>query len=364
MRWLVALFPLVLAACSEAPLGAVYQHDQCHRLTLFDTDLNRTVVGAEDMARLPNGDLLVSAYDRRAKTADGIPPEGGLYIVPKTSLKDEKVSVRSIIQSVEGGLRPHGIGVWNIDKEDAKVAVVQRTYPQGNQQTSLLTFDLDNNVPTNLHTIENEEFCRANDVTWRDPETLVLTKDRSVCSGINFYVETALGSAKGRALEISADKGTDQTIEPLATTLAFPNGIGTKALKWPGTEEDQYVAIAETRNNQISFYPFADDVDHRWEPVALPGSPDNITVGKPGLILAALHPSLTKLALYRYDWPFVDHAPSRIVKVTGSQVLPLFDDPTGETFSAASIAVQTYGKLVLGSVGDEGLLVCGTEKVR
>ena len=364
MRWLAAIVPLALAACSEAPIGAVYQHDQCHRLTLFDVNQNRAVVGAEDMARLPNGDLLVSAYDRRSTTTDGIPPEGGLYIVPKTSLKDEKVSVRSIIQSVDGGLRPHGIGVWNIDKEDAKVAVVQRTYPQGDQQTSLLTFDLDNNVPENLHSIENEEFCRANDVTWRDPETLVLTKDRSTCSGIGFYLETVLGSAKGQVLTISANTGNDQSISPLATTLAFPNGIGTKALKWPGTEEDQYVAIAETRKNQISFYPFADDTHNRWVPVTLPGSPDNITVGKPGLILAALHPNLTKLALYRYDWPLFDHAPSRIVKVTGSQVLPLFDDPTGEVFSAASIAVQTYGKLVLGSVGDDGLLVCGTEKVK
>ena len=91
----------------------------------------------------------------------------------------------------------------------------------------------------------------------------------------------------------------------------------------------------------------------------LPGGPDNLTRGVDGRVLAALHPDLIRLALYRHGW--TGRAPARIVAVdlgTGA-VEVLFDDPGGAVSPAATVAVMADGRLVAGSVRAPGLLVCG-----
>ena len=70
-----------------------------------------------------------------------------------------------------------------------------------------------------------------------------------------------------------------------------------------------------------------------------------------------MHPSLYRLAAYRHG--YFDTAPSRIVRVDlDRKVEVLFDDPAGEVFSGASVAVMSGGTLVAGSMRDAGLLVC------
>ncbi|MEM8837122.1 MAG: hypothetical protein AAGE89_03440 [Pseudomonadota bacterium] len=369
MRAVLIFAPLFLAACSEAPVPVVYQHDQCHRLKLVDAANGTSIRGAEDIASLPGGDLLISAYDRRMKDRDGKPPEGGVYYLSKRDLDRNEATVTPILTPREGGLRPHGIAAHAIDKETARVAVVNRAWVSSgddrpSEEPEILTFAfrLPEREAGPVLALSDDRFCRANDLAFRDQDTLEVTIDRNACSGFASFYENVLRQEKGRILTLDLSDNAANVVGTLDSTLAFPNGIGTKSLSWEGTEEDQYVAVAETRGNRIRFYPFADDPEGRWDPVTLPGSPDNITVGKPGLILAALHPNLVTLALYRYDWPFFETAPSRIVKITGTQVLTLFDDPSGEVFSAASVAVHTFGKLVIGSVGDDGVLVWGVNR--
>lgn len=353
---------LFLAACSNAEIGAVYQHDQCHRLTLVDEDKQKPVIGAEDITRLPNGDVLISAYDRRTTTKEGFSPEGGLFIVPRDALNKKQFSVRSLVDVPDWGLRPHGIDAIEMGEDHIRIAFINRGVGRDKEPVNqIVTFDIENGRVNSLEILNNGHFCNANDLAWRNTETLYVTIDQSACGGLSAVFENILNSARGKTLEVKYGYGGKATL--LTSGQTFPNGIGIKQLKWPNTDEDQYFAVAETRANRISFYPFAPDKDNRWQAVELPGSPDNITVGKPGLILAAVHPNLFDLALYRYNWPFGSKAPSRIVKVTGSQTLTLFDDPTGAFYSAASVAVPTWGKLVIGSVGEIGVLVCSPDKV-
>ena len=350
-----ALFPitamLALIACSEAPQATVYQHDQCHRLQLVDDATGLDIVGAEEMLRLPNHDLLVSAYDRRSKTKDGSPPEGGIYIVPRDALSKKTFKVSSLIKTLPGGLRPHGMDAIELENDVIKVAFVNRgAVIDGKPHNSIVRFDLDGERASKPQITHGEAFCRANDVafykTKTSPHSLAVTLDRKYCTGFKAFVENISGSQQGSLITLDNEA---KTIE----NLAFPNGVGIQFPKRLN-DEANFLAVAETRANRISYHPKSSARDE----IKLPGSPDNMSVWKPGIILAALHPSLTRLALYRYKWPGFSKAPSRVVKVTGTQALLLFDDPTGELFSAASIAVQTAGNLVLGSVGDSGLLVC------
>lgn len=342
---------LVLGACSDAPQKTVYNHDQCHRLTLIDEDKGVEILGAEDIVRLPGGNLLVSAYDRRSKVANGAPPEGGIYLVPQNALNEQRLNVSSVIKSLPGGLRPHGLDAIELENKAVRVAFVNRGASQdGSSLPAIVTFELDGQRSSKPVIAQSPTFCRTNDLAFNkiksSPPTLLITEDRKYCAGFDAFYENLSGKALG-----SVRSFKDKT--QFAQNLAFPNGIGIQFPDRP-LDENNFLAIAETRSNRISYFPKTPARDT----VKLPGSPDNLTIWRPGIILAALHPSLVRLALYRYKWPSFALAPSRVVKVSGTQVLMLFDDPTGEKFSAASVAVQTAGKLILGSVGDRGLLVC------
>ncbi|MEO1001460.1 MAG: hypothetical protein AAFW69_12805, partial [Pseudomonadota bacterium] len=71
----------------------------------------------------------------------------------------------------------------------------------------------------------------------------------------------------------------------------------------------------------------------------------------------ALHPSLSRLALHRFGW--MGRAPSRVVRVEDGAVEVLFDDPRGRLYSAATVAAQQGDRLVIGSVTEDALLICG-----
>lgn len=370
---------LVLGACSDTPQKTVYQHDQCHRLNLFDQDKGLEILGTEDIVRLPDGDLLVSAYDRRSRDESGIPPEGGLYLIPKNALDKKTLHVSSVIKSLSGGLRPHGLDAIAMGDKSVRVAFVNRGYTPKNQNTNdqdllssvaIASFELIDDKATALK-LRTGPFCRANDLALFNPAPLTpqsdevfITIDREHCSGVKAILENMIGTsfASGGWSQLSwkalySNSRIDNQGRELLSKEhkhSFPNGIGIQFPDRP-LGDNNFLAIAETRANRISYYPKTPDRDI----IILPGSPDNLTIWRPGIILAALHPSLMRLALYRYKWPGFSRAPSRVVKVSGTQVLMLFDDPTGALFSAASVAVQTAGKLVLGSVGDSGLLVCG-----
>jgi hypothetical protein len=53
-------------------------------------------------------------------------------------------------------------------------------------------------------------------------------------------------------------------------------------------------------------------------------------------------------------------APSRVVRIdpASAEVEVVFDDPRGDVFAGATVAVERDDVLILGSATDEGLLVC------
>ena len=376
----------LLASCAEKIEHVIYPHEQCHRLTLTDTDTGLSVIGAEDMAKLPNGDLLVTAYDRRTTTEDGTPPEGGIYIVATKQLNQKEINVTSLFDAMPGGLRPHGVDAVKLKNGFVKAAFINRSYTEQNgtmvQEPKMFTVLLKDNTPYAPEEVHGS-YCRANDLVLANLSEATIasqkrvfgnidqsplnphnnlefqtrqwtTLDRRYCDGFSAHFENISGISAGsiipQPLKFAEDVNAYPSLKAI-DGLSFPNGIGIQFKNRP-LGDNNFMVVAETRANQLRYFPKTD----RRDTVKLSGSPDNLTVGKPGIIQAAVHPSLFKLALYRYGW--TPYAPSRVLKVTGEQVLTLFDDPSGRLFSAASVAVQTAGKLVLGSVGDEGLLVC------
>ena len=354
LRRLAALAAaLALAACGRGEIGAPqYAADQCRRLALVDAATGEPVVGAEDIALDPaRGRVFISAYDRRAvekaarRNADA-PPQGGVYTVSLAALFDPEMDVLSAApliapENVAGGLRPHGLA-YDTGKDE--VIFINRAYVREKGKWTMTprlhrvgadAQGLDDGAPA---------FCAANNVVATARQTFT-TFDHGAC-GWRGGLE-AVFNLKRSGVALEAPGAASQRVYDRA---GFANGLTL-------TDKGDIVMAATRENALLLMRELSGGVQPVMR-IATPGGPDNLTLSHDGGVVAAVHPSLRRLALNRKLG--VGKAPSRIVKadVATGAVEILFDDPSGDLFSAATVAVETADGLILGSVTDAGLLVC------
>ncbi|MGE0409340.1 MAG: hypothetical protein AB7P23_08775 [Amphiplicatus sp.] len=340
---------ILLAGCAkEVSLASPkYPLDQCRRVALID-ESGVSIRGAEDMGLDAAHDrLFVSAYDRRAaeraarRGAASI-PQGGVYAVSLAALldADDSLPVRAVVRSViPGGLRPHGL---SFDAAADELFVINRAYRRTGGHWRMTPRLLRIGAGGEALPGDNEKApCAANDVL-NDGGKLYFSFDHEYCDWRAALEDVFPARRSGVATE------DGRTVYARA---AFANGMTLLP--------DDDIALADTRARAILIMTAdAGDLTLRIK-IKTPGGPDNLTLAADGGVVAAVHPSLLKIALHRRL--FVGGAPSRVIKAnpqTGD-VAVLFDDPTGALFSAATVAVEWKNALVIGSVTDEGILVCG-----
>jgi hypothetical protein len=306
--------------------------EECQRIALTDTVTGRAIVGIEDMELLPDGDtLILSALDRLAlEWHPDEAPEGGLYEISLARMANGDVWALPIVQpgTISGGLFPQGIAVSD---DGDRLAFINRARDGA---VSIVAGSLSRGAFSPRTTRTDPLFCRANDLIFAGGGSMEMrvTLDRGSC-GVS-WEDLKPSSTTGRVISVGLGGVAPPKIEQ--TGLAFANGIAG-------------LYVAETRGSRLRH-----SLDRAVE---LPGGPDNLTWDPLGGLIAALHPSLYRLAAYRYGYH--DAAPSRIVRVDlDRSVEVLFDDTGGEVFSGASVAVLADGVLVAGSMRDAGVLVC------
>ena len=324
--WLILAIGLGAAAYAQfwrvTPEGEeVYALTDCHVAQLRDPKGAR-IVGAEDIALSADGaELTLSAHDR---LAPGDAP-AGIFLVPLADLLEKPQLTVHPVLSLERPLRPHGLAL-----SGDHLAFVNRPAP-GKAEIVLARREGDN--WREAHVWRGTAFCRANDLTFLDQPVLalVITLDRGSCA--LSLRDLTPWSASG-AVVMAAPFAPDPT--GISVGWRFPNGITPH---W----------LAETRAGRVTRLGGAS--------IKTPGGPDNLTEAPDGSVIAALHPSLTRLALYRHG--LVGTAPSRLVRLTQSgQITILFDDREGALFPGASVGVEADGVLIAGSMRAPGLLVC------
>lgn len=352
---LVGLASLVLTGCGPRGLGpAAFPAEGCRVVALRDGRDGALIGGAEDLVwHRGSGMLLVSAYDRlavaEALAAGTVPPSGGLYGVELAALSSGGAAVaRRLIEpdALAGGLRPHGIALAG-----DRLAVVNRRWFAGTTLAPVVqTFRLDGARVRLGSTVGGAALCAANDLAFV-PDGLAVSLDRGHCPGWS-VLERVLGVARARVIELALPaRSAPQVLnaaEHMATRLtglALANGVA----RLPNGA----LAVAETRAKRVVI----DDAGKRRR-LRLPGAPDNLTVADDGRLVAALSPNLIGFARYRYG-----HSPrtgSRVIALdpdTGA-IQRLFEDPSGQRFPGATVAVVVGQSLIAGSVRAQGLLVC------
>lgn len=340
-----------ISACSrqERPEPPRFAIEQCARVALTDSLTGAEIVGAEDLdVDRAGGRLFISAYDRRAveratKQRTKAIPKGGLYVVSLDDLAGGKkeIRARSIVDSdsVNGGLRPHGIAY---DEATGDLTFVNRGYAreerQWRLQAEVLTLASSGEWAA-AHPVN----CSANDLTILDGRPLI-TLDHAGC-GLSAGIEDVLGLKRARLVEAGG--------ESVVEGLGFANGV----VAVPGG----LVFVAATRERVLYPILVGQDGSSTQKAIPLGAAPDNLSLSDEGKIIAALHPSLLVIGLQRRLG--VGRSPSRIVEIvpeTGDKVL-LFDDREASLISAATAAISTNGLLVIGSVVDAGIVVCRSD---
>ncbi len=328
----VILLPVFWLFRPVSGLPARFALEDCQRIDLTDAVTDRAIVGIEDMELLADGDtLILSAQDRLAlEWHPDEAPEGGLYEISLARLARGQPWATPLVQpgAVTGGLFPQGIAVSD---DGERLAFINRAR---DGTVSIIAGSLTQGAFSPRAKRTDPLFCRANDLIFAGGGSMAMrvTLDRGSC-GIS-WADLKPSSTTGRVISVGLGGGATPKIEE--TGLAFANGIAG-------------LYVAETRASRLH---------HRLDrSVEVPGGPDNLTWDPLGGLIAALHPSLYRLAAYRYGYH--DTAPSRIVRVDLDRTVEvLFDDTGGTIFSGASAAVLADGLLVAGSVRDAGVLVC------
>ncbi|MEM8772733.1 MAG: hypothetical protein AAGD92_13890 [Pseudomonadota bacterium] len=339
---LVVLSGALFSACAEnAP--PVYANDQCRRLNLIDEQTGQTIIGAEDIAFDPlNQRIIISAYDRRAaekaarKSADA-PVEGGVYEVSLDPLFSgvEALEVTSIVDrgAFENGLRPHGVSV---DRKSGAFGFINRAYKQEGRkwrrESELASVSISGNL-----TIAPAH-CAANDVVLNGAFTWTTYNHASCEAGAAF--EDIFNQRRS---------GFFLNGEPIAGDIGFANGVAL---------DGDALVVAATREKALHLFEADAETATRVRTIQLGGAPDNISLDGKGNVIAAVHPSLMRLALNRKLG--IGRAPSKILSINldTNEKTTLFHDKKGAAFSAATVGIETRRGLVLGSVTDNGLLVC------
>ncbi|MCB2113078.1 MAG: hypothetical protein KDD85_05960 [Parvularculaceae bacterium] len=348
-RILIGAAALALVACAKKVEGdPLYAAADCRRATIVDSETGASVIGAEDFAYDASARrVIISAYDRRRvekearKRAYDI-SQGGVYAL---SMKDIKsgasvFSLPSIVSrdSVAGGLRPHGIA---FDATRREITFINRSYQKINGKWRMTprierasadgaVFVGDGDRPR----------CSANDVALLGDRTFV-SFDHEFC-GWRKGVEDIAGLA-GSGVELAGSGA-------VFNSARHANGLAAT--------QERGLALAATREAAIYVLAEKSDGLKVENKVKVPGAPDNLTVSSDGSLVAALYPSLAAIGAQRKLG--FGRSASRIVRIdpeTGAMTL-LFEDPKAKLFSAASVAIEEEGVLILGSALDRGVLIC------
>lgn len=347
----------------------------CRPVTVVDEASGTPLVGIEDIAvDADAGVAYLSAQDRWAlETAVDAGaarlPQGGIYRLSVARLEagDDVVRVTNLAArfAAASDFHPHGIGLLGQGSDTPLLATINRRYrpePAGGttdwvRETAVEIFALAPDGLRHHARLVDPTLCRPNDVAWVDRTKILVTNDHAACDPPGSWIETLLG---GDGTIVRADLAADLSLAEAAVVadgIPFANGI---AIRRP----DGPVLVAATRASAVFTFNLGDLADGNAVPAlrhtALQGGPDNLTAAEVGPVLAAVHPSLIRLGLYRGQWFDRDTAPSRVVAICGDgrpndRVL---DDPHGDLFSAATVAARLGDHILIGSVADPGLMVC------
>ena len=164
-------------------------------------------------------------------------------------------------------------------------------------------------------TVEGPSVCQANGIVGVASDRFYVSNDAKACSATGKWLELAAGLDRSYVVRVVLGAaGTAPEVVPVVRRVRFANGLAA---------DDEHLYVAATRAGAILAFRRDRLRDHRDQGATdtpdavfrLGTGPDNLTGDGAGGLLAASHPSLFRLALYRHRWWPGATAPSHVVRV-------------------------------------------------
>lgn len=337
----------------------------CRAVAFTDTLQNAPVAGIEDLAvDARRGLLWFSAYDRfqvARQLADGGPVtvQGGIYTVPLALLETgqfHEITPWLALTQDGGPLRPHGLA---LSPDGGEIAFVRRSHAlvDGDMQLvpSIERYDISpaGNLAHRAHIPLGRDFgfCGPNDLVFSADGGLWVTNDHGSCDEGAKLREELFGLKRAFVAHI----GPGGNIQKRADGIGYANGV----VRVPGPAGEELWVSATRENTVHRFAILADGSLQRIGKIGVPGAPDNLTLGPDGQVWLAVFPNLYRFAAYRAEWPLINSAPARAVRIDpASHTVTVVYEDEGRTLSGATAAARWPGWLAVTSGFDDRLILC------
>ncbi|HHQ6537717.1 TPA: arylesterase [Serratia fonticola] len=294
------------------------------------------VYGAEDMVPLQDGGALISSLNRHGNTS------GALYYLQPGQ------APLQLPGDYPAEFFPHGIDVWQ-QEGNTWVYVVNHRH-QGDR------IDVFHFERAAMRLVYQPALSRSvgkniNDISVIDQKRWLVTRDHAY-SGLLGRIEDYLRLPLARVLLVD-----DSGVHTLLDGLHFANGIYYDRKR-------ARLYVAETTSGVVSTWA--------WQPggaapallsriTGLHGVDNIMPTEKGNGLLVAAHPQLLKLAAYQKNAQA--RSPSLVWQLAiapngeAEQALVIHQSH-GQQLAAISVAIPLAGQRVMGSVFDDGLLIC------
>ncbi|WP_299980910.1 hypothetical protein [uncultured Pseudoteredinibacter sp.] len=310
-------------------------------------ELIKGPVGAEDIEVGLGGYAYISADDRRAHL--GNPAAAGNVYRFQSAGEKHELQLMELPEALNS-FHPHGISYFKEADKEYLFVINHRVPAAADGGHDIFLFRIDGLRLITVKQLVVPDGYSPNDIAAISSEEFYFSSDRKALSGIAMYVEVLLGLARS-----SIGHYYQGQWKVAVDGLAFANGIAY-------SPRYQQLWVSESRAGQLGKYYRSEKGGlELLQKFSLGNSPDNISVLENGDLLVADHVNGVAQARNASDSTIA--SPSRIwkVKANGKLDTPLLQ-LDGRAYSAASVAVSINNQLLLGSIYNDGLLLCSVEQ--
>jgi arylesterase/paraoxonase len=305
----------------------------------FKENILSGMIGAEDITiDFSAGIALVSSDDRR-RTLSGSPVKGDIFLL---NLRDKNPVPLSLKHQIElSEFHPHGISLYTNLADSTKWLFVVNHKKNTN---AIEIFEFRDSLLIHNQSIENEFIISPNDIVGTGKNTFYFTNDHDTKGGVSSWKDFLvigtgqLGYFDGKKAKI------------LATGIRYANGVTI-------SPDGKKVYVAACTDGSILSY--------NREPFSAIGKikcntgVDNLEWDEEGNLWVGAHSKM--LAFLSHAKNEINRSPSEVLKISfpknqAAKVEQIYLND-GNPLSGSSVAAPYNGKIYVGGVFDDGVLV-------
>lgn len=307
-------------------------------------------LGPEDIVvDTDTGFAYVTIADRHAVAEENGSPKGN---IARIDLRADLPKPVYLNPRPTDSFFPHGLDFYKGDDGVKRLYVVNHWADETHH--SIDSFIITNdNVLEFERSVEDSLISSPNDVTVVEPGVFFTSNDMGALSPLGETLEAYLMIPWSNIIYFDGDAA-----RKVVEGLKYGNGVLYDSAT-------QRLYVAESTGQKVSAFDFdrqSKKLSLIWE-LDIPMSLDNLSMAPDGSLLVTGHPRIIEFLKHAKD-PSLP-ASSEVVRITNLESTPAWETiylNRGEEISAAPIAVEFEGRLFIGAVFDDHLLMCDLEK--